>query len=166
VSDLLGRVGAGAKARLAEMQGRLDTQGARLDSQRERIDKVASQAKELAARQKIQLAKVRELVAALTARLGEMETAVHLARVDHGRMSGQVGSLEERLADLEAARQAGPLAATDEERDEAHSLVQAVRREHDQVRVRMQVVSSYEERLRRVEEAVVEALEGQLKRPV
>ena len=40
-----------------------------------------------------------------------------------------------------------------------------MRREHDQARVRFQVISAYEERLRRLEAAVVEMYDGDIRNP-
>jgi hypothetical protein len=41
-----------------------------------------------------------------------------------------------------------------------------VRREHAQVRARLQVVSAYEERIRRLEAVLAEVSGGDLRRPV
>ncbi|WP_210509017.1 hypothetical protein [Naasia sp. SYSU D00057] len=61
-------------------------------------------------------------------------------RRDVDRLTPQVASLETRLADLREA----PTGAAAEVLD--------VQREHERVRLRMQAVSHYEERLRRLEE--------------
>ena len=47
---------------------------------------------------------------------------------------------------------ATPTAATPEELTEARSLIEEIRAEHARIRVRLSAVSSYEERLRRIEE--------------
>ena len=44
-----------------------------------------------------------------------------------------------------------PVLAEGEDEAEARRLIDEIRREHEQIRVRMQVISAYEERLRRVE---------------
>jgi hypothetical protein len=66
-----------------------------------------------------------------------------------------VGVLEERLGELAARLESGAFVAEPAEQAEARSLVEEIRREHQQIRVRMQVVSQYEERLRRVEESLL-----------
>ena len=77
-----------------------------------------------------------------------------------------------RLADLEqrarrrpgGARASAPL--DDERLAEGRGLLEEVRTEHARIRARMQVVSAYEERLRRVEESVAELYEGDRRHPV
>jgi hypothetical protein len=70
-----------------------------------------------------------------------------------------MGALEERL-------QTGTFVADDASMAQARSLVDEVRREHEQVRVRMQLVSHYEERLRRVEQALAGLHGGDPRQPV
>ena len=81
------------------------------------------------------------------------------------RRDAQFGTIEVRLAHLEqrlhdARPQFAGVPPDDEALAEAASLVDAVRTEHARIRARMQVVSAYEERLRRVEESVAELYEG------
>ena len=54
----------------------------------------------------------------------------------------------------------------DESVAEGRGLLDEVRTEHARIRARMQVVSAYEERLRRVEESVAELYEGDRRHPV
>jgi hypothetical protein len=65
---------------------------------------------------------------------------VDVLRRDVDRLIPQVASLETRLADLREAPAAGEADVLD------------VQREHERVRLRLQAVSHYEERLRRLEE--------------
>ena len=70
-----------------------------------------------------------------------------------------------RLADLEQllADSASGVTAKrpdDEQLAAGRSLLDEVRTEHARIRARMQVVSAYEERLRRVEESVTELFDG------
>ena len=80
------------------------------------------------------------------------------------RRDAQFGTIEVRLADLEQrlrdARSHVGTQPDDEALAEASSLVEDVRTEHARIRARMQVISAYEERLRRVEESVAELYEG------
>jgi hypothetical protein len=62
--------------------------------------------------------------------------------------------LEERLGELAERLDSGVFVAEPAEQVEARSLVEEVRREHQQIRTRMQIISQYEERLRRVEESL------------
>ena len=65
-----------------------------------------------------------------------------------------MGALEQRMGRIEELLGTGTFVADDAEQAEARSLVEEVRREHEQVRVRMQIISHYEERLRRLEATV------------
>jgi hypothetical protein len=103
----------------------------------------------------------------LTKRLNELEKAFqpfvkasNLRALEHGRFSLQVGAIEGRLGDLEQRLEQAPLLADDSTTAEARHIVDVVRREHEQIRVRMQIISSYEERLRRVEETVACLYDG------
>ena len=62
----------------------------------------------------------------------------------------QLAALEVRLSEQE--RDVAPLEGTPGEVDEARSIVEEVRREHDRVRARLSGVAWYEDRLRKVEE--------------
>lgn len=80
--------------------------------------------------------------------------------LEHGRLAQQMGAVEYRLAEVEDRLEEGTFVADDASTAEARSIVEAVRREHEQIRVRMQVISSYEERLRRVEMTAAELYDG------
>ncbi len=58
------------------------------------------------------------------------------------------------------------VALDDESVAEGRGLLDEVRSEHARISALMQVVSSYEERLRRVEESVAEPYEGDRRHPV
>ncbi|WP_377644032.1 hypothetical protein [Oryzobacter terrae] len=101
----------------------------------------------------------------LEARVKELDRAAVMEAAERERRDAQLGTLEVRLADLEECLsptvRGGDVAPPDgEELAQARSLVEDVRTEHARVRARMQVVSAYEERLRRVEESVAELFEG------
>jgi hypothetical protein len=86
--------------------------------------------------------------------------------VEHGRLRVQVGVFEERMGRLEQRLESGSFVADDASMAEARSLVDEVRKEHEQARVRMQVVSHYEERLRRLEEGLSALYKGDVRHPV
>lgn len=101
----------------------------------------------------------------LEARVKDLDRARVMEAAERERRDAQFGTLEVRLADLEerfvAAPAGGAVTPPDEaELAEARGLVEDVRTEHARVRARLQVVSAYEERLRRVEESVAELYEG------
>jgi hypothetical protein len=66
--------------------------------------------------------------------------------------------IEERLQDLTDKVEAGSYDATEDEKAEARSLIEAVREEHQRIRVRFGAVTRYEERLRRLESALAEEM--------
>lgn len=68
------------------------------------------------------------------------------------RLSPQVAALEARLADLAERVEAPSFTGTDQEREEARSLVEEIRREHAQVRARISAATVFEERLRVLEQ--------------
>lgn len=107
-----------------------------------------------------QIEKLSASVAALKAEWKPVNAAARYGAVEHGWLMNQVGVLEERLGELEQRLGDGTFVADDAEQAEARQLVDVVRREHQQVRVRMQIVSHYEERLRRVEDAVAQLFDG------
>lgn len=87
-------------------------------------------------------------------RIAELEREV-------GRLSPQVAALESRLEDLRQRLDVPPLEATDDQRAEARTLVEEVRREHAQVRARISAATVFEERLRVLEaRAGIDGLTG------
>ncbi|SDO72913.1 hypothetical protein SAMN04489867_0430 [Pedococcus dokdonensis] len=130
---------------------------AKVDKQRAQLD-----------RQSTQIAELKASVAALGKRLHPVEYASKHREVEHGGLAIQVGVVEERLGRIEEALRREEFVGDEGDegdRAEARSLVEAVRREHEQVRVRMQVIAQYEERLRRLEEAVAKAYDGDVRHP-
>lgn len=71
---------------------------------------------------------------------------------DLARIGPQVAALEQRVESFR--QQLERPASSADEREEARSLLELVRREHEQVRVRVFATARYEERLGRLEEAV------------
>jgi chromosome segregation ATPase len=92
--------------------------------------------------------------------LGPIEKASDLRALEHGRFSYQIGAMEKRVGGLEERISDGRFVADSEDEAEARRLIDEIRREHEQIRVRMQVIGAYEERLRRVEATVAGLDEG------
>ena len=67
------------------------------------------------------------------------------------RVAPQLAALEAKVEDLRH-RLDTPRAADDDDLAAARTLVDAIQREHEQIRVRLSAVTTYEERLRRIEE--------------
>lgn len=80
----------------------------------------------------------------LRARLADVEREVT-------RLSPQVSALEERLESVRELVESPSYSGSDEERAEARSLIDDVRREHAQVRARISAATVFEERLRVLE---------------
>lgn len=112
-----------------------------------------------------QIAELKATVAALGKRIHPVELASNHRELEHGRLAIQVGVCEERLGKIDEQLRSERFAGDDAELAEARSLVEAVRREHEQVRIRMQVIGQYEERLRRMEDAVVKLYDGDIRHP-
>lgn len=117
-------------------------------------------------RQAKQVDALTKALASVKERLRPIEAAAHTREVEHGRLRVQVGVFEERMGRLEQRLESGSFVADDASMAEARSLVDEVRHEHEQARVRMQIVSHYEERLRRVEEALATLYDGDVRHPV
>ena len=154
-----GRAGTADPDPMVEVNGRLDRQLARLEAQGRRLDS--------------QQQKIGELRTALNAtketlrdRLTPIEKRDAIREVEHGRLHAQVGAIEERLGRIEELLSSPRMAATEGADGEAVAVLAAVRREHEQIRVRMQIISSYEERLRRVETSVIALYQGDHRHPV
>ena len=118
------------------------------------------------ARQAKQIETLKAGLADLRTRFRPVERASANREVQHGRVMIQAGVFEERMGRLEERLQGGTFVADDASMAEARSLVETVRREHDQARIRLQIVSHYEERLRRVEDALVNLYEGDVRHPI
>ena len=115
--------------------------------------------------QQARLARQDDALKELEARVTYLDRARTLEASERERRDAQFGAIEVRLAELEqrlrdAGSPAGGTPPGDEELAQAAGLVEEVRTEHARIRARMQVVSAYEERLRRVEESVAELSTG------
>jgi hypothetical protein len=117
-------------------------------------------------RQAKQIDALTKSLAGVKEQLKPLAAAENTRVVEHGRLRVQVGVFEERMGRLEQRLESGSFVADDASMAEARSLVDEVRKEHEQARVRMQVVSHYEERLRRVEEGLSALYKGDVRHPV
>lgn len=117
-----------ARNALRRLAGRdqLQTVFERLDRQRGRIEKLEKGAK------------------------GNAKEAEFYVR-EINRVSPQLAALESKVEDLRQALST-PSVGSPEELVEARSLVEEIRAEHTRIRVRLSAVTTYEERLRRIEE--------------
>lgn len=136
------------------LRARVARHGAALSALRTRVDD-----------HKERLARQDQRLKTLEARVKELGRATTVNTVERERRDNQFGMLETRLADLEQrladARSGVTLTPLDDEQlATGRGLLDEVRTEHARIRARMQVVSAYEERLRRVEESVAELFEG------
>lgn len=120
--------------RLREVESQLGSHQERLQRQRQRLDD-----------QRARLDHQRD-------RLEGFEVEVTELGVVYGRLEHQIAALEVRAADMATDRT--ELAATDTERAEARRLLDEVQDEHARIRARFQVVTRYEERVRRLEQAL------------
>lgn len=68
------------------------------------------------------------------------------------RVAPQLAALEAKVEDLRQRLERAPRVDGDGDLDAARTLVDAIQREHEQIRVRLSAVTTYEERLRRIEE--------------
>lgn len=134
--DKLARTAAG----LAEVRGRVDGLRTRADKHEQRIKELEALTKDLG-------------------RSAALDTVERERRdLQFGAVETRLADLEQRLADVRAGHAGGAPDAADVA--EGRALLAEVRDEHARVRARMQVVSAYEERLRRVEESVAELYDG------
>jgi uncharacterized coiled-coil protein SlyX len=104
--------------------------------------------------------KVRAMTRGSQRRLDSLDASVAVIRVELEHVAHQLRALEQRLDESEQG--ASPAATgTAVETSEAQNVLDEVRREHARIRARFQVVSRYEERIRRLEKAVtkLDALE-------
>ena len=125
-----------------------------LDRQAKQIDQQARQ-----------IADLKAAVTALGKRFHPVELASSHRELEHGRAVIHIGVVEERLGRIEELLRGERFTGDADEHAEARSLVAEVRREHEQVRIRMQVIGQYEERLRRLEDAVVKMYHGDVRHP-
>jgi hypothetical protein len=90
--------------------------------------------------------------------LDEIKLAAYRATSMLEILGAQVGALEERLQSLSDTVELGQYDATDDEKAEARSLLEEIRDEHRRIRVKFGTMTSYEERVRRLESALADEI--------
>ncbi len=149
-------------SRLSASEKRIAAEHERLDRQIARIDRHMERAEAQAKR----LDRLAQTMSTVQERLKPTEEITRLRDLDHERMTSQVRALEERVGKLEEQLADGTVVADTESTQRSISLLDEVRREHEQIRVRMQVITWYEERLRRVESSLLALYDGDPRHPV
>jgi hypothetical protein len=112
--------------------------------------------KERVDQQARQVAELKSTVATLGKRVRVVELASEHREREHGNLTIQVGRCQELLGEFEERLRSERFLAEPAEEAEARRLVDEIRREHERIRVRMQAVAQYEDRLRRIEAAVAD----------
>jgi chromosome segregation ATPase len=115
--------------RLFELYGTVNAHERRLEEQRQRMDRIAE----------------------FERRFREVEKAQHWSANELERIIPQIAAQESQLESLREKLDAVP-AADQPQIDESRSLLDEIRREHSQIRVRLTAVAQYEDRLRKLED--------------
>ncbi|HEY0453453.1 hypothetical protein [Actinophytocola sp.] len=90
-------------------------------------------------------------LADLERRFGEVERAQHWSANELERIIPQIAAQESQLESLR--EKLGTVPAADRPQiDESRTLIEEIRREHSQIRVRLTAVAQYEDRLRQLED--------------
>lgn len=115
--------------RLFKLYGMVDAHEQRLNDQRDRMDRLAT----------------------LERRFREVEKAQHWSANELERIIPQIAAQESQLEALREKLAAVP-DADQPQIDESRQLIDEIRREHSQIRVRLTAVAQYEDRLRKLED--------------
>jgi len=106
-----------------------------------------------------QLAEIFERLDRQRGRLEKLERSARQAGKDDelhereiNRIAHQLAALEAKVEDLRERLEPAPQVGSPDEVTTARSLVDEIRTEHQRVRVRLSAVTTYEERMRRIEE--------------
>jgi chromosome segregation ATPase len=150
------RVARGLRKRIAERLGRMidwrivhPLEGNRLYQLYGTVDEHERQVRELRqAREDLA-----RRIGALERRFGEVATLQQWSANELERMIPQVAAQESQLESLREKLAAVP-AAERPEIEESRSLIEEIRREHSQIRVRLTAVAQYEDRLRKLEDRI------------
>jgi predicted component of type VI protein secretion system len=126
--------------RLDRVIGRLDKQGTTIKGQRDRIGKHES-------------------------RLAKVEATAKLLSMDFARIQLQLAALEEKVERVARERDPVPVTGNSEDVARARDVVALVQQEHQQIRARFQMITRYEERLRRVEDSLLASEESAAESP-
>jgi len=115
--------------RLYRLYGMVDAHERWLNEQRERMDRLAT----------------------VERRFRAVEKAQHWSANELERIIPQIAAQESQLESLREKLAAVP-AADQPQLDESRQLIDEIRREHSQIRVRLTAVAQYEDRLRKLED--------------
>jgi len=115
--------------RLFKLYGTVDAHEQRFEEQRQRLDRLAT----------------------LERRFHEVEKKQQWSANELERIIPQIAAQESQLEALREKLAAVP-AADQPQIDESRKLIDEIRREHSQIRVRLTAVAQYEDRLRKVED--------------
>lgn len=108
--------------------------------------------------------RTRALIKPIRKRLDGHDAAISGLRVDLEHVSHAVRAVEHQIEALAAANEPAVIGSTDEIAA-ARNVLEQVRREHERIRVRLEMIGAFEERFRRMEEAVVTMYGGDLRGP-
>lgn len=150
------------RSRLDNQKKRLDDHGRRLDRQRGdvlRLGRSSDKHMDALRGHAAAIEELRGLVRDMRERARVSERAARVRELEHGRMEDQLAAIEERLGRIDTALADG-LLVDDGGSDEGRTVLEEIRREHQQIRVRMQFIGAYEERLRRVEATALALYDG------
>lgn len=119
---------------------------------KERVDRQAKQIADT----KAAMAQLRSTQTTLGKRVHTVELASEHREREHRNLTIQVGRCQEMLGDFEERLRQERFVSEPAEEAEARRLVDEIRSEHERIRVRMQAVAQYEDRLRRIEAAIAD----------
>lgn len=105
-------------------------------------------------RQKGAIDRHRERIGKHDRRIAKLEARTRLLSMDFARIELQLGALEAKVERLARDRDA-PIAGDSSDVARARQVVDVVQQEHQQIRARFQIITRYEERLRRVEDILL-----------
>lgn len=98
----------------------------------------------------------------LSRRLDSHDEAIAGMLVNVEHLAHEVRAIEHRLEVISAAQEAPPLGST-QDIEESRNVLHLVRLEHERIRARLQLMTAYEERLRRIEEVIRHTHGGDLR---
>ena len=132
------------RTRIAELETRISQQRRLLSDVRQALRD-----------QRGRLGRFRSKLDTLSERLENLTGTVKQLRVGYARVDSQMNAVELRLASLESTDEEPRDAADGQpEAVTASRVLDEIRQEHSRVRTRFQVMTNYEERIRRLEAAL------------
>jgi DNA repair exonuclease SbcCD ATPase subunit len=123
--------------------------GRRLDGALRRLDRHTTAIKELRGR-----------VGKHESHLAKVEATAKVLTMDFARIQLQLAALESKVERVAAERDPAPVTGDSHDVARARDVVALVQQEHEQIRARFQIITRYEERLRRVEDSLFASAEA------